>query len=135
MNKTFLFIFCISLISLLNAEDNYYYQNGKKIYIKPSSVFQTFSLNNETLVNTKSYVQIENNTSIQITNQILLQTNNGISTIIEKYPIKLLKTITPNIYLVEVDTNQSVLSIANRLYEDKNILFAHPNTIKKIENR
>jgi len=137
MNKTslFIFIFCISLISFTNAEDNYYYQNGKKIYLKPSSAIQTFSLSDKSLLKTKSYTQLENNTPIQITNQILLQTNNDIVTIVEKYPITLLKTITSNIYLVEVDTNQSVLSIANRLYEDKNILFAHPNTIKKIENR
>ncbi len=53
----------------------------------------------------------------------------------KKYSLILQKQISPTMYLYKVADNKKTLSIANKINQEKNIKFAHPNFIIKKEER
>ena len=133
INKLYLlasFTFCS-----LSAGDDFFYQNGKKVYINPLNTVNSYSINVSSIGSDVRYFTTQDNDILGLDDEILLKSSVDITLIIKKYNLTLLKKITSTIYLVQVINKNMILDISNRLYEDKDIEFAHPNFRKKVEKR
>ena len=136
--KTNIYLITLLFSTILFAKDNYYYQGGKKVYLLATQEVKTYSLNEDTSSTTNiKYFSTSKNKIVGVTDEILLKIddNTDINTILTKYDITLVKQLTQNLYVVSVKDSTTILDTANRLYEDTQIKFAHPNFIRKIDKR
>lgn len=119
----------------LIASDMYYYNNNKKVYLTPQESNQS-SFQNKSAPNPHAaqYYKTSSNTIVGISDEILIKTKD-IDAVLYKYDVVLKKRITSDIYLLKVKDSTLTLKISNQMYEDSNILYAHPNFIKQIHNR
>lgn len=119
----------------LIASDLYYYNNHKKVYLTPQDsnqrVLQYRSVSNPHAVR---FYTTTNNVVVGINDEILIKTKD-IDAVLDTYEVKLKKRITSQIYLLQVKDNNLTLDISNQMYEDPDILYAHPNFIKQIHER
>jgi hypothetical protein len=130
----------ILLLGLLfifsSANNTFFYQNGKKIYITQLK---------ENIVNTRAitkpknikYFLTQNSTKIGIEDTILISTykNTNLTLLLNIYDLFLVKKLSNNIYLVKVKDISLTLDTANKLYEDSSVKYAHPNFIREIKRR
>ena len=114
------------LIYNVLAEDNYFYQNNKKVFVKPVEVFE------RTLNQNKIYKTADS--TLGVSKDILLKFKVLDLSIFDKYGVKVKKNLGHNVYLVYV-ANGSVFDVANRLYNDSKIEYAHPDFIKSVKQR
>jgi len=114
------------LIYNVLAEDNYFYQNNKKVFVKPVEVFE------RTLNQNKIYKTADS--TLGVSKDILLKFKVLDLSILDKYGVKVKKNLGHNVYLVYV-ANGSVFDVANRLYNDSKIEYAHPDFIKSVKQR
>jgi hypothetical protein len=114
------------LIYNVLAEDNYFYQNNKKVFVKPVEIFE------RTLNQNKIYKTADS--TLGVSKDILLKFKVLDLSILDKYGVKVKKSLGHNVYLVYV-ANGSVFDVANRLYNDSKIEYAHPDFIKSVKQR
>jgi hypothetical protein len=114
------------LIYNVLAEDNYFYQNNKKVFVKPVEAFE------RTLNQNKIYKTADS--TLGVSKDILLKFKVLDLSIFDKYGVKVKKNLGHNVYLVYV-ANGSVFDVANRLYNDSKIEYAHPDFIKSVKRR
>lgn len=129
-------VFFLYLLSFYGcSSEYYYYQNGKKVFLKPSLKATKNLANSQSNIH---YYDTENNISLGVTNEILITTKSevlNIDDLIERYQLTLLKKISSNIYLLEVSNESELFSTVNELYQEDKIQYAHPNFIKNIQKR
>jgi len=130
--KIVLFYLCSAIF--LYGSDIFFYQNGKKIYLNELKTVTTFSTKSYDGSNI-NYFQTSSNQTVGVTNEILLKTDIDINILLKKYNLILLKQLTSTIYKVKVKNSNLIFDIANQLYNDKMVKYAHPNFIKKIYHR
>ena len=114
------------LIYNVLAEDNYFYQNNKKVFVKPVEVFE------RTLNQNKIYKTADS--TLGVSKDILLKFKVLDLSILDEYGVKVKKSLGHNVYLVYV-ANGSVFDVANRLYNDSKIEYAHPDFVKSVKRR
>ena len=121
---------------MLFSKELYYYQNNKKVYLYPieNNIEKRVVSNG---LNKIKYYKTSKNIKVGISTKIIIKfvKNADINKIIDKYKIKIEKKLTDSIYVVSVNDFSETIKVANRLYEDKNIVYAHPDFIKKINKR
>lgn len=117
------------------ASDLYYYNNHKKVFLTPQESNQT-SVYNKSVANPHAIKYFKTNSSIilGIGDEILIKTKK-IEIILQKYNLVLKKKLPLDIYLVSVKNSSETLDTANKLYEDSDILYAHPNFIRQVYSR
>ena len=122
----FLIVFTFSV-----ASDLYYFQNGKKVYLTPLSD-KTRAMDK----NTKFYTTPRGET-IGISDTILVKTvpKINIEILAKKYNVKVVKRVLINVYLLQVDDISKTLDFSNKLFNDDNIIYAHPNFLRKKTTR
>jgi len=117
-------------ISFLSAQ--YFYTNGKKIYLKPAQSSQSRYLSSGkhmfTIQGTKEKIGIYNEVIFKLIKQ------KDLEDIRQKYNLKNIKKISKRVYRAKVLIN-SVFDISNQLYEDSRVEFAHPDLDIKIKTR
>lgn len=123
------------LSTYLIASDMYYYNNNQKVYLTPQESNQS-RLQNKSVPNPHAahYYKTSSNTQVGITDEILIKTKN-LDAVLHRYDVTLKKRITSDIYLLKAKESALTLDISNQMYEDSNILYAHPNFIRQIDNR
>lgn len=124
-----LFIFTASI---LNAQ-SYYYNNHKKITLTPLQNSQ--SSENRSVSNPNGILYFQSDSKVLgVSDEIILKCLD-IDKILSSYDVTLVKQISKEIYLVKVKQSSLTLEMANKLYEDQDVVYAHPNFIQTIEKR
>lgn len=123
----------IILLSTLSGSDLFYYQSGKKVSLTP---FDARHETSRSLSNSQSihYFKTDSNITLGVNNEIIIKTKH-IDIILKKYNLKLKKRLFLDVYLVALKENNATLDIANMLYKNKDVLYAHPNFIREIQKR
>jgi len=129
--KTIYLLLSINLLLFADSTINYYLQNNQKIYLKKIDSNSTKSQKQTKITLYKK----ANGDIVGLKKQffIKLKTDN-IITLIKKYDLKLIKSYSSNLYLVETN-NYDVLRIINTIHNDTNIIYAYPNFLRKVEQR
>jgi uncharacterized protein YbcV (DUF1398 family) len=130
MRIVYLFLLIIFFL-YADSNINYYLHNKQKIYLKKIDSNST-KTQKQTQV---TFYKKENGELIGLKNQffIKLKTDN-ISTLIKKYNLKLIKSYSSNLYLVETK-NSDILKTVNTIHQDKNTTYAYPNFLRTVEQR
>jgi len=130
MKKT---ILTLSLLLFANASDNFYYQKDKKVFLTPikSTQLRTFQKINSTQID---YYKTPTGHTVGINKELLvkIEEEKALEDLLKKYSIVVKKRLAKNLYLMEVNSTQETFDVSNQLYHDTNVLYAHPNFIKKI---
>ncbi len=123
-------IFFMLLAHYAYANDNYYYQNNKKIEITA----YVFALNNNL---NATFYENEKGIRLGISNKLLvkLKTNTNINKYLKEFNLILEKTLGTRLYLLKSKNKKLTLDISNRLNEKDDVEFAHPDFLRKIKRR
>lgn len=123
MNK-FLIVFI--LFASIFASDDFYFTKGKKVFIKKS---HSRGLDNV-------YIG-EHNTTLKVSGEIIVNFKNIAlkDKIKKKYNLIEIKNLYDNIYLFKVKNIEKTLDIANKIYENEDVIFSHPNFKIKPQKR
>lgn len=126
------FFFLSFFAALLGAQEAYYYSKGKKVLLMPLEHNQTLKRSAEQKI--LHYYKNQDGLTLGISDEILIQTD-AIEQIVRKYDFKAVEKITRNIYLIHVGDPLKTLDFANKLYEEEDVVFSHPNFYKRVEKR
>lgn len=127
--KFLLFVFLTNMV--VGADINYYLYNNQKVYLKKIDLNST----KKQKLTQITFYKKESGEIVGLKNQFFLKLKKDtISILIKKYHLKLIKTYSKNLYLVETK-NSDVLRIINIIQNDTNITYAYPNFLRKIEQR
>jgi hypothetical protein len=128
-------IITVTILYFANASDNFYYQNNKKIELTPIQSIE--KLQKKDSIQIIDYYKTSTDQTVGVTQEIMvkIEDNNSVENILKRYDLNLKQRLTPTIYVVETNSTQQTLKIANSLYEEANVSYAHPNFIKKIDKR
>jgi len=120
------------LFSIVGAQD-FYYKNKTKVFLTP--VDENTTLSRSSQRNTDIlYYTTPTQKLVGVKNEIIVQTKHLESTL-QNYGLTLVRELAKDIYLVCVDQKSKTLDLANKLYEDPDIEYAHPNFYKKVQKR
>jgi len=124
----------IPILLFANANDNFYYQNDKKVFLTPIVSSQKFRKINSIDIN---YYTTPNYNIVGVTKEFIikLKDEKSLEILLKKYPITLKKRLASNLYLMEVNTIDKTIDMTQKLYLDTNVIYVHPNFIKKIKLR
>lgn len=126
------FFFLSFLAALLGAQESYYYAKGNKVFLTPLE--QNHTMERKAEQKTLRYYKNQDGLTLGISDEILIQTD-AIEQIVHKYDFKEVEKITQNIYLIQIDDSSKTLDIANKLYEEEDVVFSHPNFYRRVEKR
>ena len=124
--KNILLLIFISLSSLIAKEGVYYYESGKQIYLHPLK--NSFRTTKQT-----DYYENEKGIVVGVTDKLLVKMVNTtkLDMLIQEFHLKIVKKISNDLFLLQTSNKKETLRIANQLYQRKDVLFAHPDFIKK----
>ena len=128
MKKTILIL--IALFQYGYADDTYYYQNNQKVTITP--IVSILRSNSDI-----DYYQTNNNIVLGVTDKLIvkLENSDSLEQYLNEFNLTLEKTLDQNLYLLKVTNKNSTIDISNQLNEKDDILFSHPDFIKKMLGR
>jgi len=132
MMKILLSLFFI-ILSLYAAEGSFYYENGKKISLKPvSSPLRT--LNEKSGID---YYQTQRGIVVGVSDKLLvkLQDKSQLQALLKEFNLVMLKAYNNNIFLLQTPSKNKTITIANELHQKENVLFAHPDFLKQSMKR
>jgi len=121
----------------VNANDNFYYQKDKKVFLTPIKISEKFQkLDVETTDKIIYYTTQEGHT-IGINKEFIVKLKEDIpiQNLLDKYAILMKKKLAKNLYLLQVTNTEETLSITNQIYMERDVVYAHPNFIKKMQQR
>jgi len=123
------------ILLFANASDNFYYQNDKKIELTPIKNIE--KLQKKDSNQTINYYKTEQGQTVGVTQEIIIKIEDkkSLEPLLNKYNLNLKQNLTTKLYVVETNNNQETLEIANSLYTEENVSYAHPNFIKRIDKR
>jgi len=114
------------LTQLINAGDNYFYNNAKEVLLTPL---------NSTARNFKDidYYQNERGITLGVKDTLLLklQDEENLQNYLSEFNITLVKSLGKNLYFLKTTDKALTINISNRLSEKEDVAYAHPNFIKK----
>lgn len=124
----------IPILLFANANNNFYYQNDKKVFLTPIVSSQKFRKINSIDIN---YYTTPKDTIVGVTKEFIVKIKDkkSLEILLKKYPITFKKRLAYNLYLMKVNIIEETIDITQKLYVDKNVIYAHPNFIKKIKLR
>ena len=132
MIKIFLSLFLVFSLSAC-ASDTFYYEYGKKVYLKP--MIQTRSAKKSDV----TYYKTDTNETIGIKNEILFKLRKDISLddFLQKFQLDKtqVKKIADKTYLLKLSKGENLFELTQQMYEDKDTIYATPNKIKKYHLR
>lgn len=124
------FILGLVALSTIGCANTYYYQGGKKQKLEP--VEQT-----QRSTKTHDYYKTQNGSQVGVSDTMLVKFYNtaNLNYYIQKYNLKIVEEIMPNLFKIQVKDKSLTINIANRLYEQSDIEYAHPNFLQKVQKR
>jgi len=136
--KALLRISPLLFISVANAQDNYFYQNNKKVTLTPAPPL-TRSLISTSQEKTVNYYHTDQGYQVGVYNKLLVKFKPSDDLdpylLLSPYDIEIDKQLGELLYLLIVPSNDLAIDIANRLSEQDFIEYAHPDFIKQLRRR
>lgn len=126
----------ITAICYLHAGDMLYYIQGKKkVYLEPyTPVKQLRSLNgnSEKLLQNTDYYKNSKGVLLGVTNRLIVKLkSNTIDKYLNNYNLTIVKKLGDRLYLLQTPDKNQTIEISNSLSNESDILYAHPDFIKK----
>jgi len=131
----------ILIISLFlffaNASDDFYYQKGKKIFLTPIKISEKFQKSDVNKTDIITYYTTQKGHMVGINRELIVKLKEDIpiQNLLDKYAILMKKKLAKNLYLLQVTSTEETLSITNQIYMERDVVYAHPNFIKKMQQR
>ena len=119
-------IFFLSLFSLSCFSSDYFYNKGEKIAVTKLNEIRT--LRDKDI----HYYQTSRGEKIGVSNDIILEChkNTECQNVLKDFGFLMIQNITDVIYVVTLKDKENIFEISSKLYEHKEIKYAHPNFIK-----
>jgi hypothetical protein len=123
--KNVILIFFI-FIQMGCAGDSYYYSGNKKVVLTPNTTMTKS-------VSRVDFYQDENGVLLGVSDKLIVKVEEEvvIDDYLNEYNLTLESTLGPNTYLLKTTNKDLTLDVANRLSEKENVLYAHPDFLKK----
>jgi len=127
----YILVILIFLVTTLVADDNFYYQNGKKISL--SFIVMPTSRTN----NTMRFYKNERGTLLGVSKRLIVKFKADISPddYLKKFNLTMVKSLGKDLYLLETKDISSTIDISNKLTQLDEIKYAHPDFTKKRRRR
>jgi len=111
------------------AKDSYYYDNNKKVGLIPLSKISRSITSQATI----DFYQTEQGHEVGIYNKILLKIKAGadVQLLLAPNDMTIEEQLSPGLYLIVVPSNELAIDLSNRLSEQPDVEYAHPDFIKK----
>ncbi|MDQ7047655.1 MAG: hypothetical protein Q9M39_08550 [Sulfurovum sp.] len=119
------------LVSLNACANEYYYEHGKKVTL--TSVEQNRAMSG----NDVHYYVTEYGHKVAVTNELIVQCESDVNCtdVLKSHSLKNISKLSKTLFLAEVNKGDNIFKVSQKLHEDKNILFAHPNFKKTMKRR
>ena len=114
------------LAGVADAGEQYYYQGNQKITLTPYHDRFTRQSNVDYYKSSKDLV-------IGVTEKIIIKTRDGIdiAKYLNTFKLAMIKELDSNIYLLRTSDKSLTIETANRLSKQEDIVYAHPDFIKR----
>jgi hypothetical protein len=124
-------VILVLLVLSLSANDEFYYQNGKKVSLK--FVMMPLSRGVESL----RFYKNEHGVLLGISKRLIVKLKDGavLDSYLKEFDLQKVKTLGKNLYLLETKDRSLSIDVANKLYEKDDVEYAHPDFIKKRKRR
>lgn len=109
---------------MLNANEIFYYNNNKKIFLYPIK---------NTNGNISNLYKTQNDIILEINNKIIVKfiSFDNINKYIEKYNLILIKKFNKHLYLFSIKDIEKIFDISNKLNNEIDIEYSQPDFIKR----
>ena len=119
----------VALMLLLQwgcSQESYYYNNQKRVTLIPE---QTIARSHHGI----RYYRTEKGIRLGVTKRVLVKVESAhaLAHLESVYRLTLLKQLGTNLYLFEVEDSNKTLETANRLTHEPDVVYAHPDFLKK----
>jgi hypothetical protein len=133
--KKILFFITISLS--LNASNHFYYQNNKKVFLTPLEISQNFQKIDSNQTDKIHFYKTAKGQIVGISKELIVKIKEEkvLDSLVVKYQVIVKKKLAQKLYLMEIKSTEKTLDICNKLYQENNVSYAHPNFIKRIVKR
>ena len=104
----------------------YYCDGDKKISLTPVT-------NTSRALSSIDFYQDENGHRVGVNNQLIVAFKESVDTnaILKSYNVAIISKLSPHSYLLKTTNKKETIDIANSLNELPEVLYAHPDFIKK----
>ena len=123
-------IILIVLIIAFGYSDEYYFDNGKKVYLKEinSNINRSHNANNKKETSIKYYTT-KSGAVLGVNNDIIVKCkkNRNCKQELLKYDVERVEEISKDYYLLSLHDNIQIFSISRKLYQESYIELAHPD--------
>jgi len=120
----------IILMQFGYATDNYYYKNNHKVTLTPANTILRAHTNLKYYKNNQGKIVGVGNKLI-----VKLQDEKYLEEILNEFQLKLVTTLSRNLYLLITSEQTLTIDISNRLTEKVYVEYAHPDFVKKMMSR
>lgn len=126
----YIIVTLVALSTIGCANSTYYYQNGKKQKLEPIK-------QNARSIQTHDYYKTPNGTEVGVNDTILVKFYNtsNLFEYAKELNFNIIEEIAPKLFKIQVANRSLTTQVANTLYEKKDVEFAHPNFLRKVQNR
>lgn len=125
-------LFLFIMISNVYA-NNFYYEFGKKVELKPKATTKSF---NTTAKDVEEY-ETTDGKFVKFKHEILVncKENAYCEDDFSDLTLPNYKKIFDNIYLIKLDKNKDIFEYCQKLYEKEDITSAHPNYVRDVTRK
>ncbi len=127
MSRIHLLIFFVLFTQSASAmNDKYYFNNHKQLKLYPISI----DLRSYSKID---YYKNENNIKLGITNKLIIKFKkiNHLNKYLNDFNLHIVKYLKNNTYLLSTENKSLTIDISNKLYKKSDVIFSHPDFIKK----
>jgi len=127
--KNIILVFLL-LLQVVFASDKYYYENNKKVIL-------TKIENISRSIKQIDYYKNENGVTLGVTNKLILKLKKGsnLQKYLNDYNLTIKSQLGDNLYLLNTENNNLAIDTANALRNKEDVIYSHPDFIKKIISR
>ncbi len=124
-------IFLTAIFFTFTWSESYYYEYDKKVTL--TKLKEQKVLGN----NLVEYYQNAQGKKVGVTRDIIAKCTKieSCKEIFEKYSLKNFENLTSTLFLIKLNDGDDVFELSQKLYKEEDIVFAHPNFLKKRESR
>ncbi len=135
--KKILILILSTFLLFANASENFYYQEGKKIFLTSIETAQKFQKIDSNQTKNINYYKTPKGNTVGISKELIvkLKEEKNIEDLADKYALVVKEQLAKNLYVIEVNSTEETLTISNELTLDNDVLYAQPNFIKKVQQR
>jgi hypothetical protein len=118
------------LIFSISYADTYYYEYGKKVKL-------TKLKDQRSDLKDVEYYKYESGRKVGVKKEVLVKCKNmsACKDIFKEHNLTKYRNLTPSIVLITLNKEDDPFEISQKLYEEEDIEYSHPNFVKKRQKR